>query len=120
MSRAQLDKFIDLVSNDPAAWQEASKDEEDAQKFVRNVVQYAKGRGYDFTEDEAKAWMIESSQQSADGELKDSQLDAVAGGIIVVNNRGLRMPNLGALLPAIKPGALGHIKAGLGVPPDDS
>ena len=87
MSKAQLDRFISFVSNDPAVLQQASHGAEESQQWLRNVVQYAKAQGYDFTEDEAKAWLDENSQQPSGGELKDSQLDAVAGGIIVIGNR---------------------------------
>lgn len=75
MSKAQLERFISVVSNDPTVLEQASKGEEDLQKCARNVVQYAKAQGYDFTEDEAREWLAERA-----GELEDSQLDTVAGG----------------------------------------
>ena len=79
MSKAQLDKFISAVSSDPSVLEQATKGEEDLQKCARNVVQYAKAQGYEFTEDEAREWLAERA-----GELKDSQLDAVAGGAAYV------------------------------------
>lgn len=80
MSQAQLDKFIGLVSNDPSVLQEASKGVEEADLFVRNVVDYAKEHGYDFTADEAKGWIGDQAGQRAGGELSDAQLEMVAGG----------------------------------------
>ena len=81
MSKAQLDKFIGLVSNDPAVLQQASKGViEDAPAFVSNVVQYAKSHGYDFNETEAKEWISEQARQRHGGELSDTQLEMVAGG----------------------------------------
>ena len=72
MSKAQLDKFIAVAAGNPALWEQASQGERDAQKFVANIVQYAKAQGYDFSEDEARAWIIEASRQRAGGELQDS------------------------------------------------
>lgn len=80
MSKAQLDKFIGLVSNDPAVLQEASKGVEQADEFIKNVVAYGKQHGYDFTEDEAKDWIGDQGKQRAGGELSDAQLEMVAGG----------------------------------------
>jgi predicted ribosomally synthesized peptide with nif11-like leader len=75
MSKAQLERFISVVSSDPTVLEQASDCEEDLQKCARNVVQYAKAQGYDFTEDEAREWLAERAR-----ELEDSQLDTIAGG----------------------------------------
>ena len=93
MSQAQLEKFIGMVSNDPTLLQKASGGEEDLQKGARNVVQYAKAQGCDITEDEARGLLA----QRAAGELKDAQLDAVAGGAIYMNPG-----NEVGLLPAVQ------------------
>src|SRR5687768_8765704 len=93
MSQAQLEKFIAMVANDPARLQEATKGEEDLQKCASNVVQYAKAQGYDVTEEEAHAWLAQFSA----GELKDAQLDAVAGGAIYMSPG-----NEVGLLPAVQ------------------
>jgi hypothetical protein len=77
MAQAQLEKFIAMVANDPARLQEASGGEEDLQKGARNVVQYAKSQGCDITEEEARGLLAQRA-----GELKDAQLDEVAGGAI--------------------------------------
>ena len=90
MSKAQLDKFIKHVSNDPAAMQEATKGTEDLNEFLKNVQQYAKKKGYDFTDDEVKAWITQHKQQLPSGELADSQLEAVAGGATVTLPGGFR------------------------------
>lgn len=80
MSKAQLDKFIGLVSNEPSVLQEASKGEEQADAFLKNVVDYAKDHGYDFTAAEAQEWIGEQGRERAGGELSDAQLEMVAGG----------------------------------------
>lgn len=85
MSKAQLDQFVESVSN-PAAFGEATGGAEDLQQCARNVVQYAKAHGYELTEEEARAWLADR----AGGELKDSQLDTVAAGAAYM--RGLATP----------------------------
>ena len=75
MSKSELDRFVSVVSSDPSVLAKASGGEEDLQKCARNVAQYAKAQGYDFTEDEARAWLVQRA-----AELEDSQLDTVAGG----------------------------------------
>ena len=80
MSKAQLDKFISLVANNPSVLQDASRGEEQAEQFIKNVVQYAKQHGYDFNEDEAKGWITDQGKLRAQGELSDAQLEMVAGG----------------------------------------
>ena len=96
MSQAQLDKFTGMISKDPTLLQKASGGEEDLQKGARNVVQYAKSQGCDITEEEARGLLAQRA-----GELKDAQLDAVAGGAIYM------MPGTQAgLLPAVQ-GQLG-------------
>lgn len=87
MAQAQLDKFISFVSTNPIAWQEASQESNDPEQLLRNVVQYAQGKGYDFTEEEVKAWATDYAQRPADGALTDSQLEAVAGGTEIRNKR---------------------------------
>ena len=80
MAQAQVNKFISFVSTDPAGWQEASKETNDPEQLLRNVVQYAQAKGYDFTDEEVKAWATEYGQRPPDGALTDSELAAVAGG----------------------------------------
>ncbi len=80
MSKAQLDKFIGFISNDPSVLQEASKGAQQTDEFIKNVVTYAKEHGYDFSDDEIRGWIREQGEEHADGELSDRQLDTVAGG----------------------------------------
>jgi hypothetical protein len=110
MSKAQLERFAESVS-DPAAFDEATGGAGDLQQCARNVVQYATARGYELTEDEARTWLAERTQQVAGGELEESQLDAVAGGIVIIGSRAARAGGNAALSSAIK--------AGWGQPPDD-
>ena len=81
MSKAQLDKFATLVSNDPGVLRDVAHGAQETEQYIRHVVEDAKRRGYDFTEAEAAAWLTERRQlQLARGELQDAELDAVAGG----------------------------------------
>lgn len=90
MSQAQLEKFISYVSGNPVAWEEASKGENDARRFAANIAEYARAKGYDFSEEEAIAWLADCARNRAGGELADAQLDAVAGGAEPIND--LRLP----------------------------
>ena len=81
MSNPQVEKFFNTICRNPAPLEEVSKDAKDLNSFVVNIVQYAKRKGYDFTEDEATTWILQFTQQSADGALQESQLEAVSGGV---------------------------------------
>ena len=122
MSKAHLERFAESVSN-AAAFDEATGGAEDLQQCARNVVQYAKAQGCDITEDEAEAWLVAQGRALAGGELKDSQLDAVAGGGGPIVVRSARAGGNAALSSAIKTGMGAppdDTKTGWGAPPDDT
>jgi predicted ribosomally synthesized peptide with nif11-like leader len=80
MSTSQVEKFMSYVSEDAEALKAAAKDAKTPDEFVKNAQQFATERGYDFTVEEARAYIDERIRQSESGELSDAQLNAVAGG----------------------------------------
>lgn len=112
MSQAQIEKFITALAGDPERLLQATQGATDLSQSACKLVQYAASRGYDFTEDEAQAWLSAQKRQPAGGELHDSQLDGVAGGIIIIGSRSVRGET--------NPLSSSAIKTGWGTPPDDN
>lgn len=79
MSTAQLEKFVEVLSQEPAILQDATKDTDQLDQLLLNLVRSGKARGYDFSVDEARAWAVQYAA-AANDELSDETLDAVAGG----------------------------------------
>ncbi len=79
MSATQIEKFVAIVAARPQMIEEAGKGAADPRSFIRQVTAYAKTQGFDFTEQEAIAWVKAQAAQAED-ELSDTQLEAVAGG----------------------------------------
>jgi len=89
MSKAHVEKFAELVGKDPALLAKLGLDKVNADAaaaaasaaaFITNAVKEAKALGLIFTEEEARAYMAAEAKAAASGELKDTQLEAVAGG----------------------------------------
>ena len=100
MTKAHVEKFTELVSQDPemlakigfdkaTADAEAAVNGNDADAavaaaslaaFITNAVKEAKAHGLEFSEEEAHAFMEAEAKAAASGELSDTQLEAVAGG----------------------------------------
>lgn len=91
MSRAQIEKFMDVILKDSATVEQACGDARDPHMFFANLVQDAKRRGCDFTEDELREWWAQSGRGSAGGELSERQLDAVAGGVTSPSDEAQRL-----------------------------
>lgn len=72
MSKAEVERFHNDLAANPALQAEAKA----AASGLASIVAFAKGHGYEFTLDEAKAYM----QARAPRELSEQQLDALAGG----------------------------------------
>ena len=73
MSKAEVQRFTDDLKTDAAL--------KDAVKAVGNeaeLIELAKGKGYDFTLDELKAFA-----ETMKGELSEEELERVAGGVVV-------------------------------------
>ena len=89
MTIAHVEKFAELVAKDPALLAKLGLDkvnanaaaaEASAHAFVQNSIREAKALGLVFTEKEANQYLAQESQVLANGELSNSQLEAVAGG----------------------------------------
>jgi predicted ribosomally synthesized peptide with nif11-like leader len=75
MSDADLKSFVETVANDPelqSAWNDVSSD-------ASRLVALAAQQGYEITDDELKQGLV--AIRSAGGELDDSELEHVAGGL---------------------------------------
>ena len=72
MSVSDAQRFADDIAKDPEL-REAVKG---AATGLASIVEFAKSRGYDFSIDEAKEYILSRSPQ----DLTDEQLDAIAGG----------------------------------------
>ena len=88
MTSAHIEKFAELLGNDPALSAKLGLDKvnEDAaaaaasaEAFITNAVKEAKHLGLIFTEEELQEFMYDEMEAAASGELSDSQLDQVAG-----------------------------------------
>ena len=89
MTTAHVEKFAELVGKDPALLAKLGLDKVNADAaaasasasaFITNAVKEAKALGLQFTEQEARAFMDAESKAAASGELRDHQLEAIAGG----------------------------------------
>jgi len=96
MTTAHVEKFAELVAKDPALLAKLGLDKVNADAetasasaaaasasaaaFITNAVKEAKALGLEFTEEEATAYMEAENKAAAEGELSNSQLEAVAGG----------------------------------------
>ena len=89
MTIAHVEKFAELVAKDPALLAKLGLDKVNADAaeasasaaaFIINAVKEAKALGLEFTEEEARAFMMDELKFSATDELSDTQLEVVAGG----------------------------------------
>lgn len=72
MSKADIEKFVSDLKSNPDLLEEVKQ----SAGGLQSVVELAKGKGYDISLDEAKAYI----QDKAGATLSDDQLDALAGG----------------------------------------
>ena len=85
MSQAQLERFYQVAAKDQNMLKEllgpsVKGDTFTPEDFVRAAVAKAKELGYEFSYDEADAWIKKIQSVRASGELDDAQLESVAGG----------------------------------------
>ena len=89
MTTAHVEKFAELVGKDPALLAKLGLDKVNAdaaaaaasaEAFITNAVKEAKALGLEFTEEEAEKFLDAEARAAADGQLSDTQLEAVAGG----------------------------------------
>jgi predicted ribosomally synthesized peptide with nif11-like leader len=72
MSAADIERFVQDLKTD----QDLQARIKDAAAGLDSVVEFARGRGYDISVDEAKAYI----QAQASQDLTDDQMEALAGG----------------------------------------
>lgn len=135
MTKAHVEKFTELVSQDPemlakigfdkaTADAEAAVNGNDADAavaaaslaaFITKAVKEAKAHGLEFSEEEAHAFMEAEAKAAASGELSDTQLETVAGGKNALGKKngkmqyGDRDPSLMKGNKKNKGGALGFL-----------
>jgi hypothetical protein len=89
MTTAHVEKYAELVGQDPALLAKLGLDKANADAaaasasmaaFIANSVKEAKAHGLEFTEGEAHAFIAMEVKKATTGELSDTQLEAVAGG----------------------------------------
>jgi hypothetical protein len=80
MSQAHIEQFYSKALNDPAILNAILADTKDEAGFPASAAKVGKAHGFDFTADEADAWIKKQQAAKARGELSDSQLEGVAGG----------------------------------------
>jgi hypothetical protein len=80
MSLAHIEQFYAKAIKSQPLIDKMLKGTKSPEDFIRNAVSEGKSQGYDFTYEEAHAWIEQQQRMKASGELSDSQLEAVAGG----------------------------------------
>jgi hypothetical protein len=80
MSQAHAQKYYDIVAKDPALLDSLGAGTKSADEFIARAIAAAKQQGLEFSAEEAKTYLEAQEADSADGELSDQQLEAVAGG----------------------------------------
>ena len=82
MSMENARKFYEKVSTDKVLQQKVGQlIKEDPKKMGAVIIKTAKENGFEFTEEEMKAFMTEKAKLVNPGqELSDSELESVAGG----------------------------------------
>jgi predicted ribosomally synthesized peptide with nif11-like leader len=80
MSVAHIEQFYSKAVKDPALVNKMVQGFKSPDDFIRSAVVEGKKQGYDFTYEEADAWIKKQQKAKASGELSDSQLESVAGG----------------------------------------
>jgi hypothetical protein len=90
MTTAHVEKFAELVGKDPALLAKLGLDKANADAaaasaslaaFITNSVIEAKALGLEFTEAQYHAFIAAEANTAAKGELSDSAMNAVAGGL---------------------------------------
>jgi hypothetical protein len=80
MSQAHIEQFYGKALKDPALVNKMLMGTKGPDDFIHNAVKEGKSQGFDFSYEEADAWIKKQQKIKASGELSDSQLEGVAGG----------------------------------------
>jgi len=81
MSKAHVEKFAEMLVNDPALWARLTKHKEDMSAYAAIAVQEGKALRLEFTAHEFTTFVMAERTTAESGELSDLELDAVAGGV---------------------------------------
>ncbi|MFM9970686.1 MAG: Nif11-like leader peptide family RiPP precursor [Burkholderiales bacterium] len=80
MSVSHIEQFYTRAVGDKALFAKMAASMSGPEDFIRKAVDTGKSLGYDFSFEEADAWIKKQQAIKASGELSDSQLESVAGG----------------------------------------
>ena len=81
MTSAHVEKFAEMIINDPALKARLTKHKEDMSVYASTAVQEGKALGLVFTAQEFTTFVMAERTTAESGELSDLELDAVAGGV---------------------------------------
>ena len=88
MTTAHVEKFAEMMVNDPALNARVIKHKIDMSVFASIAVQEGKALGLVFTAQEFTTFVMAELSTAEAGELSDLELDAVAGGARGVVKKG--------------------------------
>ena len=80
MTTAHVEKFAEMMVNDPALNARVMKHKKDMSVYASTAVQEGKALGLVFTAQEFTTFVMAERSTAEAGELSDLELDAVAGG----------------------------------------
>ena len=80
MTTAHVEKFAEMLLNDPTLKARLTKHKEDMSVYASTAVQEGKTLGLIFTADEFIRFVLDIRIAAAEGEMSDLELDAVSGG----------------------------------------
>ena len=80
MTTAHVEKFAEMIINDPALWARLTKHKENMSVYASTAVQEGKALGLVFTSHEFTTFVMAERTTAESGELSDLELDVVAGG----------------------------------------
>ena len=81
MTTAHVEKFAELLLNDPALAARLTKHKENMSVYASTAVQEGKALRLEFTAHEFTTFVMAERTTAESGELSDLELDAVAGGV---------------------------------------
>lgn len=80
MSQTNIDLFAAKVAQDHALLSALTTNVSNRAELVERAVAAGQEAGLPFTPADAEAWLAEKTKADTQGELSDTQLEAVAGG----------------------------------------
>jgi hypothetical protein len=89
MTTAHVEKFAEMISNDPAMMARLTKHREDMSAYAALAELEGKALGLVFTAQEFTTFVMAERTTAESGELSDLELDTVAGG----RHAGYKPPN---------------------------